>query len=74
MPPPQVLDEHKRGENTIENPEYMENIYEQFFFLKYSGGWSLTESYNLPIGLRKWFVERLLKQIKAENEAIENAS
>ena len=52
----------------------MQNIYEQFFFLKYSGGWSLTESYNLPIGLRKWFVERLLKQIKAENEAIENAS
>ena len=28
--------------------EYMENIYEQFFFLKYSGGWSFSESYNLP--------------------------
>ncbi len=52
----------------------MENIYEQFFFLKYSGGWSFSEAYNLPIGLREWFVKRLLKQIKAENDAVENAS
>ncbi len=52
----------------------MENIYEQFFFLKYSGGWSFTEAYNLPVGLRKWFVERLVQQIKQENEAIEEAS
>ncbi len=54
--------------------EYMESVYEQFFFLKYSGGWSFSEAYNLPLGLRKWFVARLLKQIKAENEAYENAS
>ena len=54
--------------------EYMENIYEQFFFLKYSGGWSFSEAYNLPVGLRKWFVERLLKQLEDEKEAIENAS
>jgi hypothetical protein len=52
----------------------MENVYEQFFFLKYSGGWSFTEAYNLPVGLRKWFVERLVQQIKQENEAIEEAS
>tara|TARA_R110002095_G_scaffold89254_1_gene77896 strand:+ start:473 stop:697 length:225 start_codon:yes stop_codon:yes gene_type:complete len=52
----------------------MQNIYEQFFFLKYSGGWSFSEAYNLPVGLRKWFVERLLKQLEAEKEAIENAS
>jgi hypothetical protein len=52
----------------------MENIYEQFFFLKYSGGWSFSEAYNLPIGLRKWFVERLIKQLEMEKEAIENAS
>jgi hypothetical protein len=52
----------------------MENVYEQFFFLKYSGGWSLSEAYNLPIGLRKWFVERLLKQLESEKEAIEKAS
>ena len=52
----------------------MENVYEQFFFLKYSGGWSLAEAYNLPVGLRKWFVERLVKQLESEKEAIENAS
>ena len=51
----------------------MENVYEQFFFLQYSGGWSLTEAYNLPVGLRNWFVQRLIKQLEAENEAIENA-
>ena len=52
----------------------MENVYEQFFFLKYSGGWSISEAYNLPIGLRKWFVERLAKQLEMEKEAIEKAS
>tara|TARA_Y100001938_G_C8074664_1_gene425255 strand:+ start:1455 stop:1679 length:225 start_codon:yes stop_codon:yes gene_type:complete len=52
----------------------MENVYEQFFFLKYSGGWSFSEAYNLPVGLRKWFVDRLIKQLEQENEAIENAS
>jgi hypothetical protein len=52
----------------------MEAVYEQFFFLKYSGGWSLTEAYNLPLGLRTWFVERLLKQLQQEKEAIEEAS
>ena len=54
--------------------EYMESVYEQFFFLKYSGGWSFSESYNLPLGLRKWFVERLIKQIEDENAAIKGAS
>ena len=52
----------------------MPSIYEQFFFLKYSGGWSFSEAYNLPIGLRKWFVQRLVKQLEMEKEAIENAS
>jgi len=51
----------------------MESIYEQFFFLKYSGGWSFAEAYNLPVGLRTWFSERLIKQLKAESEAIKNA-
>ena len=53
--------------------EYMENVYEQFFFLKYAGGRSLTESYNLPVGLRNWFVERLARQIEEENQAMEDA-
>ncbi len=54
--------------------EYMENIYEQFFFLKYSGGWSFSEAYNLPVGLRKWFVERLIRQLETEKEAMDKIS
>lgn len=54
--------------------QYIQAVYEQFFFMKYSGGWSFAEAYNLPIGLRKWFFERLVKQLEAEKEAAENAS
>lgn len=45
-----------------------------FFFLKYSGGWSFSEAYNLPIKLREWFIERLLKQLESENQAMEAAN
>jgi len=54
--------------------EYQENIYEQFFYLKYYGGFSLFESYNLPIGLRQWFVKKLIDQLKEENDAIKKAN
>ena len=53
--------------------EYMADVYEQFFFLKYKGGWSFTEAYNLPVGLRKWFVERLVQQLEAEHKAMKDA-
>ena len=52
----------------------MENIYEQFFYLKYAGNWSFIEAYNLPVGLRNWFIKRLAKQLKDEKEAVDNAS
>jgi len=52
----------------------MENVYEQFFFLKYSGGWSFAEAYSLPIGLRNWFTQRLIQQIETENDAVQRAS
>jgi hypothetical protein len=52
----------------------MQGVYEQFFFLQYRGGWSLSEAYNLPIGLREWFVKRLVKQMEDEKEAMERAS
>tara|TARA_R100000951_G_C2566902_1_gene157464 strand:- start:316 stop:456 length:141 start_codon:yes stop_codon:yes gene_type:complete len=42
--------------------------------LKYYGNWSFAEAYNLPITIRRWFLERLKKQIESENEAVENAS
>ena len=51
----------------------MKNVYEMFFFLKYHGGWSFAEAYNLPIKLREWFLARLLKQKKDENDAIEES-
>tara|TARA_B100000131_G_scaffold279655_1_gene284964 strand:- start:1 stop:168 length:168 start_codon:yes stop_codon:yes gene_type:complete len=52
----------------------LESVYEQFFVLKHHGGWSLTEAYNLPIGLRNWFVERLKKQFEDEKKAYDKAS
>jgi hypothetical protein len=52
----------------------MENVYEQFFILKYHGGWSFTEAYSLPIKLREWFLKRLVDQKKQEHEAAEEAS
>jgi hypothetical protein len=41
--------------------------------LKYYGGWSFIEAYNLPVGLRNWFFERLLKQKEDENKAATKA-
>lgn len=52
----------------------MESVYEQFFALKYHGGWSFVEAYNLPVGLRKWFLRKLVEQIESEREAIEDAT
>jgi len=51
----------------------MEQVYEQFFLMKYHGGWSFMEAYNLPVGLRTWFIKRLAKQIKDENDAQKKA-
>jgi hypothetical protein len=51
--------------------DYMLDVYEQFFFLKYHGGWSFSEAYNLPIKIRHWFVHRLVKQLNDEKEAME---
>ena len=53
--------------------EYIKDVYEQFFLLKYHGGWSFVEAYNLPIRIRHWFLARLSQQMEKENEAYENA-
>jgi len=53
--------------------EYMSAVYEQFFLLKYHGGWSFLEAYNLPVGLRNWFIERMQKQFQEEKAAMEDA-
>jgi len=51
----------------------MKEVYEQFFLLKYHGGWSFIEAYNLPVGLRTWFVERLAKQFEEEKKQYDKA-
>ena len=53
--------------------EYMEQVFEQIFFLKYTGHWTLSEIYSLPIGLREWFVKRTIQQRQAEEEEMEKA-
>ena len=53
---------------------YQQNIYEQFFYLKYYGGWSVFESYNLPVGLRNWFVKKLVDHMKEEADQIKKQS
>ena len=55
------------------NDKYIEQVYEQFFLLKYHGGWSFIEAYSLPIRLRNWFVERLAKQFEKEKEHVEKS-
>ena len=54
--------------------EYMEQVYEMFFVLKHYGGWSLYELYNLPIGLRKWFLDRTMEEYKKETAEKKNAT
>jgi len=54
--------------------EYQESIYESFFYLKYYGGWSMFECYNLPVGLRKWFLDKLIDQMKREADEIKKAN
>ena len=54
--------------------KYIESVYEQFFLLKQHGSWSFMEAYNLPVGLRKWFVERLAKHFEEEQEEYEKLS
>ena len=53
--------------------KYIKDVYEQFFLLKYYGSWSFTEAYNLPIRIRRWFLDRLSSQIEKENESMEEA-
>ena len=56
------------------NDDYMKQVYEQFFLLKYHGGWSFIEAYNIPVGLRTWFIESLVKQFEDEKEQIDKAN
>ena len=48
--------------------DYIESIYEEFFFLSYYGNWSFAEAYSLPVAIRRWFVKRLVKQKELETK------
>ena len=52
---------------------YMEVVFEQFFQLKQFGGWSFIEAYNLPVGLRMWWLQRLKKHFDDEKAEYEKA-
>jgi hypothetical protein len=54
--------------------EYLEDVYDQIFLLKYYGGWSFFEAYNLPIQLRQWFLKRLVKQKEEEQKSAKQAA
>ena len=41
--------------------------------MKLHGGWSLFELYNLPIGLRNWFCDRLANHFEKQKEEMEKA-
>ena len=49
--------------------EYIESVYEEFFLLQYHGLCSFLEAYNLPIGLRRWYLGKLKHQYELEAEA-----
>jgi len=51
----------------------MENVYEQFFAMMYYGRWDFQQAYSLPVGLRKWFMERLIKEKEREKEQVEKS-
>ena len=53
---------------------HIESVYEQFFYLKYYGGWSFIEAYNLPVKIRHWFVHKLSDHMEKEREAMKDAS
>jgi hypothetical protein len=53
--------------------DYIADVYEQFFYLKYHGGWSFIEAYNLPVKLRTWFLKKLADQLKKEAEQVKKS-
>tara|TARA_B100000287_G_scaffold435112_1_gene501876 strand:- start:4730 stop:4891 length:162 start_codon:yes stop_codon:yes gene_type:complete len=51
----------------------METVYEEFFILQYHGIFSFLEAYNLPIGLRRWYIGKLKHQFELEADAVNNS-
>ena len=56
------------------NEDYIKIVYEQLFHLKYYGGWSFFEAYNLPVNIRVWMLQRLVTQKQEESTAMQGNS
>jgi hypothetical protein len=44
------------------------------FLLHHYGNWSFIEAYNLPVRIRKWFLQRTIEQKEKEKKAQEEAT
>lgn len=47
---------------------YQESVHKQFHAMKYYGGWSLWELFNLPVGLRNYYASLLEETLKTKIE------
>jgi hypothetical protein len=53
----------------IEIPvEYMNAVYEKFYYMKTYMGWSFEEIYMLPIPLRNWFFDKWIEDNNKKEE------
>jgi len=49
----------------------MLHVHEQIFYLVQHGNWNYFDVYDLPITIRRWFVERLSKYFEERNKEAE---
>lgn len=57
-------------------PEYKLGMHEEIFSLCYygKGGFTWEEVYNLPIYLRRFYIQQISKAIEAKNKAEQEAA
>ena len=57
-------------------PNYTKSLYEELFFLVFQGGGGFTFSdmYNLPLHIRRLYVNQLVEIKKKENEEINKSN
>ena len=56
------------------NDEYIKSVFDQILDLKYYAGFSIFESYNLPIGLRNYYIQKIVEKLEKEKESMEKNS
>lgn len=52
--------------------QYILGVLEECFALSYKTSMTLEDIKNLPISRRKWFVNRLMKQLESESQPTSN--